>query len=524
MKLSSSFAALSSVILIAICIGQAQADTVTTPLGLTQVDDKGVPITPLTYLNLAPASKELAGAAKKITTPPPLMHEKRLLPTDHLEPVVEQFTSQGISIKRESLLPSLPLLGSLDNEGDYSNVRKRLLDFVKSLEPGPGTEYLPENHQQLSAQHTVHPLNRRGEEPVDVNVLGQKLPKLELPAKLAGSKHGKSSGLNLMGYEIPLDEITLPGASKRDSSPVDLGLKADNKEGLDAVKALVETLVKTTTKRDDSPVDLGLKTGNQQDLDSIKSLLGGLVPAKREDDAPVKPLDLGLQTGNAQDLERAKSLLASLLGGAGKRDTISPDKIDLGSVQALGEAAAAQGAKSALPLAFAPVRQAASPAVQGIKAVNSICNAFDCYPAIESAVEGVKNDIPLPLPRSLGDKDLLANGLLHQGGQVNGIPVRKRADPVVETVLNTSDDARDAILGVKDAADNAAGAFVKNMYTKHGQVQQRDLNVPGFSLLPGTGPGAKAIADEIKEGAQEAVEFVGLPLPGVRRMERVRRK
>ncbi|CDW98308.1 hypothetical protein [Sporisorium scitamineum] len=431
-------------------------------------------------------------------------------------------SSKGISIKRESLTPKLPIFGSLDNEGDYTNV-KRLLDFVKSLEPGEGTEYLPANHQELGPQRTVHPLNRRadGEDPLNVNILGQKLPKLELPTKLPGSKRGKSSGLNLLGYEIPIDAIQVPGTSKRDNGPVDLGLKADNKDGLDAAKALLEGLIKNT-KRDDSPLDLGLKTGNQQDLDSLRLLLGGLVPAKR-DDAPVKPVDLGLQTGNEQDLERAKSLLGGLLGGAAKRDTISPDKIDLSSVKELGEAAAAEGAKDALPLALAPVKQTASPAVQGIKAVNSICNAFGCYPAIESAIQGVKNDIPLPLPgktRALGDKDLFANGLLGQNGQVDGVPVKRDEDPALKTILDTSDEARDAILDVKTTADNAAGAFVKNMYSKQAQVETRDVTFPGFSVLPGTGPSAKAAANEVKDGVKELIDFTGLPLPGAKRMEK----
>ncbi|TKY85247.1 hypothetical protein EX895_006327 [Sporisorium graminicola] len=487
-----------------------------------------------------------------------MIHAKRLLPNDHLEPVVEKFTSQGLSLKRDtllpklalfdsldnegdytqakrdSLIPKLPLFGSFDNEGDYSNVRKRLLDFVKSLEPSKGTEYLEENHQTLGPQHTVHPLNRRHDaaNPLDVAILGEKLP-FGIPTKLPGSKRSKSSGLDLLGYKIPLNAIEIPSASKRGDSPVDLGLKADNKEGVDAVSAILESLVKTSYKRDDSPLDLGLKTGNKQDLDSAKSLLGGLIPTKREEQAPVQPLDLGLHTGNEQDLERAKSILGGLLGGAAtKRDTISTDKIDLSSFEELGQAATKEGAKALLPLAFAPVRQAASPAVQGIKAVNSVCNAFGCYPAIESVIKKVKdevtNEVHLPVPgqaRALGDQNLLANGLLNGNGQIEGVPVKRDQDPVTAAILDTSDKARDEILDVKTAADNAAGAFVKNMYSKHGEVKERgDLNFPGLSLLPGTGPSATETANKLKEDLKEVIDFTGLPLPGAKRMEKVRRK
>ena len=517
MKLTSSFAALSSVVVIALCLGQAQADTVTTPLGLTQVDDKGVPITPLTYLNLAPASKQLADAAEKVTTPPPMLHEKRLLPnSDHLQPVLEQFTSKGISIKRElgkNLLPSLPILGNLDNEGDHTNalppaVQKRLLDALKSLEPSEGTEFMPENHRELG-QRTVHPLSRRADDPLDINLLGKGLPEL-LPNMLPGTKRGHSSGLNIFGQDIPLDAITIP-STKRSDEPIDLGLQTGNKQDLDAVKSLLSGIL--PMKRGDSPLDLGLQTGNQQDLDMAKSLLGGLLPIKRE--APVNPVDLVLHTGNEQDMERAKAFLSGLLGGE-KRDTITPQNINLDSLKGLGAGAA----KEALPNAMMPIKQTASPAVQGIKTVNALCTSFGCHQAVQGAVEGVTKELPVPLPaaRALGETDPFPNGLLDNHGWVAGVPVKREQDPLVATVLDTSDTARDAILGLKDGADNAAGEFVKNMYTKHGEVQtKRSLNFPSYSLLPGSGPQAKA-------AAQELVDFLGLPLPGAKRMEKVRRK
>lgn len=532
MKLNPSFSALSAVVIVALCIGQAHADTVTTPLGLTQVDDNRMPITPLTYLNLEPASKELADAAKKVTTPPPLPHQKRLLPSpDHLTPVVESFTSQGISIKRElgnSLIPSLPILGALDNEGDHTN-QKRLLDALEALEPSEDTQYLPENHQQLG---TVHPLNRRGEDPVDLNVFGQKLPKLEL-VKLPASKRGKSSGLNILGNDVPLEAIPLDslpleklgtgGISRRDENPIDLGLKTGNQQDFDSAKSLLGGLL--PIKRDDSPLDLGLKTGNQQDLDSAKSLLGGLLPIKR-DEVPVKPLDLGLQTGNEQDMQRATDFLGSLLGGGAKRDSISPDGIDLGSLQSLGEKAFAEGKKNALPLALAPVKQAASPAVQGVKTVDQVCTAFGCTQMVQGAVQGLAKDSPIPIPlplplplpvgRALGEKDLFANGILNNGGEVQGIPVRRDQNPAVQAILDTSDEARDAVLDLKTTADNAAGEFVKNMYSKNADVKtKRAFNLPSYSLLPGWGPPAK-------EAVKEVVDFVGLP--GTRRMEKVRRR
>lgn len=144
MKLSFSFSTFSGAVLIALFLGQAHADTVNAPLGLTKVDDKdGVPVTPLTYLNLEPASKEITNAAKKATTPP-LPHEKRLLSQDHLQPAVERFTSKGLSVRGtpgNSLVPSLPILETLDNEGDHVNApgQKRLLYVLKSLQPSEGT-------------------------------------------------------------------------------------------------------------------------------------------------------------------------------------------------------------------------------------------------------------------------------------------------------------------------------------------------------------------------------------------------
>ncbi|SPO22843.1 uncharacterized protein UTRI_01521 [Ustilago trichophora] len=525
MKLTSSFAALSSVVVIALCLGQAQADTVTTPLGLTKVDDKGVPVTPLTYLNLAPASKELSDAAKKVTTPPPMIHEKRLLPGggEHLQPVVEQFTSKGISIKRElgnSLIPSLPLLGALDNEGDHTNAnppkpQRRLLYALKSLELPEGSDLMPANHQELG-QRTVHPLNRRDDNPLDINLLGKGLPNL-LPTKLPGSKRGSSSGLNLLGEDIPLDAIKLPGV-RRNDDPLQLGLQTGNKQDLDAAKSLLGGLL--PIKRDDNPLQLGLQTGNQQDLDMAKSLLGGLLPIKR-DEVPVKPVDLGLHTGNEQDMQRAQDFLGGLLGGVHeKRDTISPDNIDLTSLKQLGEAATAEAAKDAVPVALTPVKQAASPAVQGIKTANALCTSFGCEQMLKGAVDGVKKEVPIPLPqkRALGDKDPFAGGLLDNHGWVAGVPVKRAQDPLVDTILDTSDVGRDAILDLKTKADDAAGEFVKNMYTKHGEVQtKRALNIPSYSLFPGAGPQAK-------EAAQELVDFIGLPLPGTKRMEKVRRK
>ena len=220
-------AALSSIIVIALCLGNAQADTITTPLGLTQVDDKGAPITPLTYLNLEPASKELSDAAKKVTTPPPMTKQKRLAPSasDHLEPFAKQFTSQGISIRElgSSLIPSLPLLGALDNEGDHTNAKppaevpaveapaaqKRLLDVLKSLDLPDSGRVMPANQQTLD-QRTSHPLNCRADDPLNLNILGKK--PTELLPKLP-TKRDDASGINLFGHEIPLDAIALPSRS-----------------------------------------------------------------------------------------------------------------------------------------------------------------------------------------------------------------------------------------------------------------------------------------------------------------------
>ncbi|GAC98981.1 serine/threonine-protein kinase Sgk2 [Pseudozyma hubeiensis SY62] len=518
MRLTTSFAALYSVVVIALCLGQAHADSVTTPLALTHVDDKGKPVTPLTYLNLEPSAKELADAAKKITTPPPLPAEhKRLLPSDQLQPFVGQISSQGLAIKRElghSLVPSLPILGALDNEGDHTNQappakaagEKRLLDALKALQPGEGTEYLPENHQTLG-QRTVHPLNRRAEEdPLDVNIFGQNLHNLALP-KLSPSKRSKSIGLNVLGEDVPLDRLSLPGLGSRDVQPL----------------------------------DLGLKTGNQQDLDSAEGLFKGVLPFKRHD-ASAQPLDLGLKTGNKEDLQRADSFLTGLLGGsAAKRDSISPDGIDLGSFKSLGDKFAKQAQKDALPLLFAPVKQAASPAVQGISTVNQVCTAFDCAGLVKGTLESTTKELGLPafkpiqLPsrrRALGDKDLFANGLLNNGGEVEGIPIKRAIpgeDVATKKVLGLSDEAQDAVLGVKDAVNdvalgekdkvnNVAGEFVKHLYSKQAKVEtKRDLTLPPFSLLPGTGPQAK-------EAVKETIDFLGLPIPGVKRMHRVRRK
>ncbi|KAJ1032406.1 hypothetical protein NDA16_000432 [Ustilago loliicola] len=428
---------------------------------MTQVDDKGAPITPLTYLNLEPASKELSDAAKKVTTPPPMIkQQKRLLPSagDHLEPFVEQFTSQGLSIRElgSSLIPSLPILGNLDNEGDHTNARppsevpavaqKRLLDALKAIDLPDSSEVMPANQQTLG-QRTPHPLNRRADDPLNLNILGKNVP--ELLPKLP-TKRGQASGLNLFGHDIPLDSIAIPAQ-----------------------------------KRGDSPLDLGLKTGNEQDMDRAKSFLGGLLPIKR--------------------------------------DTISPDNIDLSSVKGLAEGFAAEGAKDAVPLALAPVKQTASPAVQVIKTGNSLCTAFGCQQAVQGAVAGVTKELPVPVPqaRALGDKDIFANGLLNNHGTVSGVPVKRGQEPVTSAVLDTSDAVRDDTLDLKTQADNASGAFVKNMYTEHGQVEiKRAFNLPSYSLFPGSGPKAKEALNE----AKEVVDFVGLPIPGVpglKRMEKV---
>ncbi|KAJ1034036.1 hypothetical protein NDA18_000908 [Ustilago nuda] len=455
MKLTSSFAALSSIIVIALCLGNAQADTVTTPLGLTQVDDKEAPITPLTYLNHEPASKELSDAAKKVTTPPPMIKQKRLVPSasDHIEPFVKQFTSQGISIRElgSSLIPSLPLLGALDNEGDHTNAKppaevpaveapaaqKRLLDVLKSLDFPDSGRVMPANQQTLG-QRPSHPLNRRADDPLNLNILGKK--PTELFPKLP-TKRDDASGINLFGHEIPLDAIALP-----------------------------------TQKRDDSPVELGLKTGNEQDMDRAKSFLGGLLPIKR--------------------------------------NTISPENVDLSSIKGLGEGLAAKGAQSAVPLALSPVEQAAIPAVQGIKTTNALCTSFGCQQAVQDAVAGVTKELSVPVPVAR------ANGLLNNGGSVSGVPVKRSQDPLSSTVLDTSDVVRDNILDLKTQADNAAGSFVKNMYSEHSQIEtNRALNLPSYSLLPGSGPEAK----EAIEDAKDVVDFVGLPvrLPGLKRMAKI---
>ena len=559
MKLSSSFAALSAAVVVALCIGQAHAETVNAPLGLSQVNDEGVPITPLTYLNLEPSSKELSDAAKKVTTPPPLpKHPKRLLnPADELKPYVGQLSSPGLSVRAElghSLIPSLPILGNLDNEGDHrtdvAEPKKRLVGPLEVLKPGEGTQYLPENHQTLG-QRTVHPLNRRADSPLDLSFFGKNLD--ELAPKLPAGKRATDTGLNLLGADVPLDKLPIPGLKRQaDVKPLDLGLKTGNAQDADAAKSLLGGLLPIkrllsndnplapaapASEADDGssglsvlgnnvplnklaapgmrrqadvkPLDLGLKTGNAQDADAAKSLLGGLLPIKRDGD--VKPVDLGLKTGNAQDAERANDFLGSLLGG--KRDTITPDNLNLDSVKPIVN----QGAATVMPIVLNQVKSKASPAVQGIKAANGLCSAFGCQNAVQGALGGVTKELPLPQARALGDKDMFEHGLLGGNGEINGIPVR-RADPLTDTVLGASDEARDAILGVKDQADNAAGAFVKNMYSKHGEVQtKRDLTLPGYALLPGTGPMAK-------EGAQELIDFLDLPVPGLKRMDKLRRK
>ncbi|KAJ1022989.1 hypothetical protein NDA13_005038 [Ustilago tritici] len=87
-------------------------------------------------------------------------------------------------------------------------------------------------------------------------------------------------------------------------------------------------------------------------------------------------------------------------------------------------------------------------------------------------------------------------------------------------VLDTSDVVRDDILDLKTQADNAAGSFVKNMYSEHGQIEtKRALNLPSYSLLPSSGPKAK----EAIEDANDVVDFVGLPVhvPGLKRMAKI---
>ncbi|EST10182.1 hypothetical protein PSEUBRA_000595 [Kalmanozyma brasiliensis GHG001] len=453
MKFTPTFTALFSVLFLAICLEQAQADSVTAPLALTEVGDQGKPTTPLSYLNLEPAAQQIASAA----TP----HRKRLLPTES-QPFVSKLSSEGLSLRAldGSLLSGLPLVGQFDHEGDYTNVaaQKRLLGPLSSLAPSEDTQYLQPNQQQLGS---VHPLDRRAT-PSGLNVFGNEIPVDAVPLDA-----------------LPLNKLGKGGIARRDE-PVDLGLKTGNPQDVDAAESLLSGLL--PVRREVKPVDLGLKTGNPVD---VKSLLSGLLPIKR--DVPVQPVDLGLKTGNAQDADRAQSLLGSLLPV--KRDSISPDNVDLGSLQSLATSAAGQGKESVMPLALGQVKQAASPAVQAIKTVNQVCTAFGCERLVRGAVQGALPASPLP------------------AGAIG-----KRGDPAVDTILDTSDQVRDAVLNLKSTTDNAAGEFVKSLYGK----TKRETLLPGYSLLPGTGPGAKNAVKEI-------VDFVGLPLPGKRGMERRRK-
>ncbi|SYW80637.1 uncharacterized protein UBRO2_03905 [Ustilago bromivora] len=137
-----------------------------------------------------------------------------------------------------------------------------------------------------------------------------------------------------------------------------------------------------------------------------------------------------------------------------------------------------------------------------------------CYQqAVQGAVAGVTKELPIPVlvARAIGDKDILANGLLNDGGSVSGVPIRRGQDPLTSTVLDMSDVVRDDILDLKTQADNAAGSFVKNMYSKHGQIEtKRALNLPSYSLLPSSGPKAK----EAIEDANDVVDFAILLEPG----------
>lgn len=533
MKLTSSFATLASVVVLALCLGQAQADSVEAPLGLTYVDDKGVPVTPLTYLNLAPAAHDLSSAAKKLSTPPPMLHEpkKRLLPIakDQLQPVVEKFTSQGLSIRGEvghSLIPSLPILGTLDNEGDHTNmpasapVQKRLLDALNSLEPSQGTQFMPENQQELG-QRTPHPLNRREEDPIKVDILGKTLPDL-IPTKLPSAKRQESnSGISLFGENIPLKPITLPN-SKRSDSPIDLGLQTGNKQDLAAAQSLLKSLLPTRREATTQPVELGLHTGNAQDLQRAEDFFNDLLAGSKRDGAPLATdTVMTYRRHFAANIDRFDEFLKSYQAKK-KRDTISPNNIDLSSVKKLGEAAVSQATKDAVPVALAPIKQAVSPAVEVVKTANALCTSFNCAGMVQGAAGSVMKDLPIPgLPhaRALGDEDPFAGGLLNNQGEVSGIPVKRDQNPAVQMILDTSDGARDEILALKDKVDNAAGEFVKNMYTKHGEIQTRGaINLPSYSLLPGAGPPAR-------KAAKELIDFIGLPIPGVaKRMEKVRRK
>ena len=111
----------------------------------------------------------------------------------------------------------------------------------------------------------------------------------------------------------------------------------------------------------------------------------------------------------------------------------------------------------------------------------------------------------MPVARAIRDKDILANGLLNNGGSVSSVPIRRGQDPLTSTVLDMRDVVRDDILDLKTQVDNAAGSFVKNMYSKHGQIEtKRALN------LPSSGPKAK----EAIEDANDVVDFAILLRPG----------
>ncbi|KAJ1572938.1 hypothetical protein NDA11_003189 [Ustilago hordei] len=79
------------------------------------------------------------------------------------------------------------------------------------------------------------------------------------------------------------------------------------------------------------------------------------------------------------------------------------------------------------------------------------------------------------------------SGVLYckKGGSVSGVPIRRGQDPLTSTVLDMSNVVRDDILDLKTQADNAAGSFVKNMYSKHGQIEtKRALNLPSSGPNP----------------------------------------
>ncbi|KAI3484776.1 hypothetical protein L1887_52062 [Cichorium endivia] len=444
MKLTSSFAALSAAVVVALCIGQAHAETVNAPLGLSQVNDEGVPITPLTYLNLEPVEQGALGRRQEgdYASASSQAPQASAQPGGRAQAVRRPAQQPGPLGARRARTQPHPLVAHPGQprqrgrpphrRGRAQEASRRSARDVKPLDLGLKTGNAQDADAAKSLLGGLLPIKR---------LLSNDNPLA--PSAPASEADDGSSGLSVLGNNVPLNKLAVPGMRRQ----------ADVK-----------------------PLDLGLKTGNAQDADAAKSLLGGLLPIKRDGD--VKPVDLGLKTGNAQDAERANDFLGSLLGG--KRDTITPDNLNLDSVKPIVN----QGAATVMPIVLNQVKSKASPAVQGIKAANGLHGA-------------------------LGDKDMFEHGLLGGNGEINGIPVR-RADPLTDTVLGASDEARDAILGVKDQADNAAGAFVKNMYSKHGEVQtKRDLTLPGYALLPGTGPMAK-------EGAQELIDFLDLPCPVLR--------